>query len=76
LGKVKQWFYANKDRNTTWNKCSTAFLAKFFSIGKTNAEEREKNMLREAMCVDLHSYRCSEVIHKDRGERLRQRLEV
>jgi hypothetical protein len=37
LGKVKQWFYANKDRNTTWDNCSTAFLAKFFPIGKTNA---------------------------------------
>ena len=37
LGKVKQWFYANKDRNTTWDNCSTAFLAKFFPTGKTNA---------------------------------------
>ena len=27
LGKAKQWFYANKDRNTTWDNCSTAFLA-------------------------------------------------
>ena len=30
LGKAKQWFYANKDRNTTWDNCSTAFLAKSF----------------------------------------------
>ena len=37
LGKTKQWFYANKDRNTTWDNCSTAFLAKFFPTGKTNA---------------------------------------
>jgi hypothetical protein len=37
LGKAKQWFYANKDRNTTWNNCFTAFLAKFFPTGKTNA---------------------------------------
>ena len=37
LGKAKQWFYANKDRNTTWDNCSTAFLAKFFPMGKTNA---------------------------------------
>jgi hypothetical protein len=37
LGKAKQWFYANKDRNTTWNNCSTAFLDKFFPIDKTNA---------------------------------------
>ena len=37
LGKAKQWFYANKDRNTTWENCSTAFLAKFFPTGKNNA---------------------------------------
>ena len=37
LGKAKQWFYANKDKNTTWDICSTAFLAKFFLMGKTNA---------------------------------------
>jgi hypothetical protein len=37
LGRVKQWFYSNKDKFTTWTLCSTAFLAKFFPIGKTNA---------------------------------------
>jgi len=37
LGKVKQWFYANKEKNTTWALCSTNFLAKFFPTGKTNA---------------------------------------
>ena len=37
LGKAKQWFYANKDRNTIWDNCSTALLAKFFRTGKTNA---------------------------------------
>ena len=37
LGKAKQWFYANKDRNTTWDNCSTAFLVKFFPTGKSNA---------------------------------------
>ena len=37
LGKAKQWFYANKDRNTTWENYSTAFLAKFVPIGKPNA---------------------------------------
>jgi hypothetical protein len=37
LGKAKQWFYVNKDKNTTWDICSTVFLAKFFPIGKTNA---------------------------------------
>ena len=37
VGRVKQWFYANKDNINTWAKCSKAFLAKFFPIGKTNA---------------------------------------
>ena len=37
LGKAKQWFYANKNRNTTWDNCSTTFLDKFFPTGKTNA---------------------------------------
>jgi hypothetical protein len=37
LRKAKQWFYTNKDKNTTWDICSTAFLAKFFPMGKTNA---------------------------------------
>ena len=36
LGKVKQWFYANKNRNTTWENCSTTFIAKFFPTRKTN----------------------------------------
>ena len=35
--RVKQWFYANKEDINTWAKCSKAFLAKFFPIGKTNA---------------------------------------
>jgi hypothetical protein len=37
LGKVKQWFYSNKETVSTWEKCSNAFLAKFFPLGKTNA---------------------------------------
>jgi hypothetical protein len=37
LGKVKQWFYKDKEVINTWNKCSAAFLAKFFPLGKTNA---------------------------------------
>jgi len=37
MGKVKQWFYKDKEAVSTWNKCSTTFLAKFFSTGKTNA---------------------------------------
>jgi hypothetical protein len=37
LGKVKQWFYSNMETVSTWEKCSNAFLTKFFSLGKTNA---------------------------------------
>jgi len=37
LGRVKQWFYATKEKNNTWALCSTNFLAKFFPMGKTNA---------------------------------------
>ena len=36
LGKAKQQFYKEKDIDT-WDKCSKAFLAKFFPLGKTNA---------------------------------------
>ncbi len=37
LGRAKQWFYANHATVDTWNQCSTAFHAKFFLTGKTNA---------------------------------------
>jgi hypothetical protein len=37
LGKAKQWFYSNKEVVSTWDKCSNAFLTKFFPLGKTNA---------------------------------------
>jgi hypothetical protein len=37
LGKVKQWFHSNKEAVSTWEKCSNAFLAKFFLLGKNNA---------------------------------------
>jgi hypothetical protein len=36
LGKAKQWFYKEKVIDT-WDKCSKAFLLKFFSLGKMNA---------------------------------------
>jgi hypothetical protein len=35
--KAKQWFYKDKEAVNTWDKCSTAFLAKFFPMDKTNA---------------------------------------
>ena len=37
MGKAKQWFYKDKAAVDTWGKCSKAFLAKFFPVGKTNA---------------------------------------
>jgi hypothetical protein len=37
LEKEKQWFYSNKEAVSTWEKCSNAFLTKFFPFGKTNA---------------------------------------
>ena len=37
VGRAKQWFNVNKDDINTWARCSKAFLAKFFPIGKTNA---------------------------------------
>jgi hypothetical protein len=36
LGKVKQWFYKDKEAVSSWDKCSAAFLAKFFPLAKTN----------------------------------------
>jgi hypothetical protein len=35
--KVKQWFYQSKEAIETWDKCSAAFLVKFFPMGKTSA---------------------------------------
>jgi len=36
-GKVKQCYYKDKEVVNTWAKSSTAFLVKFFPMGKTNA---------------------------------------
>jgi hypothetical protein len=41
LGKAKQWFYSNMEAVSTWEKCSNAFLTKFFSLGKTNALQKK-----------------------------------
>jgi hypothetical protein len=37
FGKVKQWFYSNKEAVSTREKCFNAFLIKFLSLDKTNA---------------------------------------
>ena len=36
MRKAKQWFYKEKEAINTWDKCSMAFLVKFFPMGKTN----------------------------------------
>jgi len=36
LGRAKQWFYANRDKILHGISNRTAFLAKFFPMGKTN----------------------------------------
>jgi hypothetical protein len=37
LGKAKMWFYTNKEAFNSWNACSSAFFAKYFPVGRTNA---------------------------------------
>jgi hypothetical protein len=39
LGKAKQWFYSNKEAVSTWEKCSNAFLTKFFCWAKPMPSE-------------------------------------
>jgi hypothetical protein len=34
LGRVKQWFYANKSLVDTWNNCTNSFLAKVLPDGQ------------------------------------------
>jgi hypothetical protein len=34
---AKQWFYSNNEAVSIWEKCSKAFLIKFFPLGETNA---------------------------------------
>jgi len=36
-GTAKQWFYKEWEDVSSWDKCSMAFLTKFFPMGKTNA---------------------------------------
>jgi hypothetical protein len=47
LEKVKQWFYSNKEVVSTWEKCSNAFLTKFFPLGKTNAHRNKISRLQQ-----------------------------
>jgi hypothetical protein len=49
FGKVKQWFYSNKEAVSTWEKCSNAFLVKFFLLGKTNALRNKISGFQQVM---------------------------
>ena len=50
MGKVKEWFYKDKEAVNTWAKCTMAFLAKFFPMGKTNAlRGRTSNFQQNSM---------------------------
>jgi hypothetical protein len=54
LEKAKQWFYAERDAINTWDKCSKAFLAKFFPVGKTNALCARISSFQEYITVCPH----------------------
>ena len=43
LGKAKQWFYANKDRNTTWDNCFTAFLDCVYTVYSSRFDPRAQD---------------------------------
>jgi hypothetical protein len=49
LGKAKQWFYSNKEAVSTGEKCSNAFLAKLFPLGKTNALRNKISEFQQLM---------------------------
>jgi hypothetical protein len=53
LGKAKQWFYYNKEAVSTWEKCSNAFLAKFFPLGKTNALRNKISTFQHLMAETI-----------------------
>ena len=54
LGKAKQWFYAQGDAVNTWEKCSAAFLTKFFPLGKTNTLRGKINTFQQARDESIH----------------------
>jgi hypothetical protein len=49
LGRAKQWFYSNKEAVSTWEKCSNAFLTKFFPLDKTNALRNKISRFQQLM---------------------------
>jgi hypothetical protein len=49
LGNAKQWFYSNKEVVSTLEKCSNAFFAMFFPLGKTNALSNKISRFQQLM---------------------------
>ncbi|WVZ52606.1 hypothetical protein U9M48_003650 [Paspalum notatum var. saurae] len=47
IGKVKQWFYLNRNNLTTWEACSNAFLAKYFPLGKASSLRNRISSLKQ-----------------------------
>jgi len=67
LGKAKQWFYANKEKNTMWALYSTNFLAKFFPTCKTNTlrgkissfeQQHDETVLEAWQCFQDYILEC------------------
>jgi hypothetical protein len=52
-GKAKQWFYKDMEAINTWDKCSIAFLAKFFPMGKTHALRGKTS---KPLCWESHDH--------------------
>jgi hypothetical protein len=47
LGKANKWFYTNREVVSTWEKCSNAFLVKFFPLGKTKALQNKTSSFQQ-----------------------------
>jgi hypothetical protein len=48
LGKVKKWFYAERDAINTWDKCSKAFSHKILLVGQNQCLSRKNFRLPAA----------------------------
>jgi hypothetical protein len=49
LEKMKQWLYATWEVASTWEKCSNAFLIRFFLLGKINALRNKISSFQQLM---------------------------
>ena len=53
-GKVKQLLYKEKEAVNMWDKCFTAFLMKFFPMGKTNALRGKISNFQQSSLETIH----------------------